>query len=111
MPAKKATQKSASKLPYDPEAALAHLRAADPKLGALIDRVEDTGGFTLKLGRGGSPYTSLLQSILYQQLHGKAATPPRLRRLRQQDQSLQRPSRPRPRRHRPHTQTNPENVR
>jgi DNA-3-methyladenine glycosylase II len=28
------------KLPYDPEEALAHLRAADPKLGALIDRVE-----------------------------------------------------------------------
>jgi DNA-3-methyladenine glycosylase II len=61
------------KLPYDPEAALTHLRAADPKLGALIDRVEETGGFTLKLGHGGSPFTSLLESILYQQLHGKAA--------------------------------------
>jgi len=61
------------KLPYDPEAALAHLRAADPKLGALIDRVEETGGFTLKLGHSGTPFTSLLESILYQQLHGKAA--------------------------------------
>lgn len=61
------------KLPYDPEVALAHLRAADPKLGALIDRVEATGGFTLKLGHTGTPFTSLLESILYQQLHGKAA--------------------------------------
>jgi len=61
------------KLPYDPEVALAHLRAADPKLGALIDRVEETGGFALKLGHTGTPFTSLLESILYQQLHGKAA--------------------------------------
>jgi len=61
------------KLPYDPVAALAHLHAADPKLGALIDRVEATGGFTLKLGHTGTPFTSLLESILYQQLHGKAA--------------------------------------
>jgi DNA-3-methyladenine glycosylase II len=61
------------KLPYDPEEALAHLRAADPKLGALIDRVEATGGFSLKLGHSGTPFTSLLESILYQQLNGKAA--------------------------------------
>jgi DNA-3-methyladenine glycosylase II len=61
------------KLPYDPEEALAHLRDKDPKLGALIDRVEEIGGFTLKLGHSGTPFTSLLESILYQQLHGKAA--------------------------------------
>ena len=61
------------KLPYDPDEALAHLRAADKKLGALIDRVEASGGFTLKLGHTGTPFTSLLESILYQQLHGKAA--------------------------------------
>jgi DNA-3-methyladenine glycosylase II len=61
------------KLPYDPIAALDHLRRADPKLGALIDRVEATGGFTLKLGHTGTPFTSLLESILYQQLNGKAA--------------------------------------
>jgi DNA-3-methyladenine glycosylase II len=61
------------KLPYDPSVALDHLRAADPKLGALIDKVEATGGFTLKLGHTGTPFTSLLESILYQQLHGKAA--------------------------------------
>ena len=60
------------KLPYDPEEALAHLRR-DAKLGALIDRVEETGGFTLKLAHIGNPFTALLESILYQQLHGKAA--------------------------------------
>jgi DNA-3-methyladenine glycosylase II len=58
------------KLPYDPEEALAHLRASDAKLSALIDRV---GEFQLKLGHDGTPFTSLLESILYQQLNGKAA--------------------------------------
>ena len=56
-------------LPYDSEAALAHLRR-DKKLAALIERA---GPFTLKLGHTGTPFTSLLESILYQQLHGKAA--------------------------------------
>jgi DNA-3-methyladenine glycosylase II len=60
-------------LPYSPQAALAHLRARDPRLSVLISRVEATGGFTLKLGHTGTPFTSLLESILYQQLHGKAA--------------------------------------
>ena len=58
------------KLPFDPAEALAHLRAKDPKLGALIDRV---GAFTLRLDPSPSPFESLLESILYQQLHGKAA--------------------------------------
>jgi DNA-3-methyladenine glycosylase II len=58
------------KLPFDPFEALAHLRAADPKLGALIDRA---GSFTLRLDPSQSPFESLLESILYQQLHGKAA--------------------------------------
>ena len=58
------------KLPFDPDEALAHLRARDPKLGALIDRV---GPFTLRLDAAPSPFESLLESILYQQLHGKAA--------------------------------------
>ncbi len=61
------------KLPYDVEAAHAHLRAKDKKLAGLMDRVQATGGFTLKLGHGGTPFTSLIESILYQQLHGKAA--------------------------------------
>jgi DNA-3-methyladenine glycosylase II len=58
------------KLPFNPEEALAHLRANDAKLAALIDRV---GPFTLRLDASASPFDSLLESILYQQLHGKAA--------------------------------------
>jgi DNA-3-methyladenine glycosylase II len=58
------------KLPFDPAEALAHLKASDAKLGALIDRV---GPFTLKLAASASPFASLVESILYQQLHGKAA--------------------------------------
>jgi len=58
------------KLPFDPDQALQHLRARDAKLAALIDRA---GPFTLKLDASPSPFESLLESILYQQLHGKAA--------------------------------------
>src|SRR5579863_4842651 len=58
------------KLPFDPAEAVAHLKASDAKLGALIDRV---GAFTLRLDPLPSPFESLLESILYQQLHGKAA--------------------------------------
>lgn len=58
------------KLPFDPVKALAHLRAGDPKLAALIERV---GPFTLRLDPVPSLFESLLESILYQQLHGKAA--------------------------------------
>src|ERR1019366_6730808 len=58
------------KLPFDSAEAIAHLRASDPKLGALIDRA---GDFTLRLDPAPSPFESLLESILYQQLHGKAA--------------------------------------
>jgi DNA-3-methyladenine glycosylase II len=58
------------KLPFDPDEALAHLRANDKKLAALIDRV---GPFALRINQSISPFESLLESILYQQLHGKAA--------------------------------------
>jgi DNA-3-methyladenine glycosylase II len=58
------------KLPFDPAEALEHLRSADAKLAALIDCV---GAFTLKLDPLPSPFESLLESILYQQLNGKAA--------------------------------------
>jgi len=58
------------KLPFNPDEAIAHLRVRDPKLGALIDRA---GPFTLRLDQSVSPFESLLESILYQQLHGKAA--------------------------------------
>lgn len=58
------------KLPFDCDEAIAHLRAKDSKLSALIDRV---GEFTLRLDHSATPFESLLESILYQQLHGKAA--------------------------------------
>jgi DNA-3-methyladenine glycosylase II len=58
------------KLPFDPAEAIAHLRARDAKLAALIDRV---GPFTLQLDAAPSPFESLIESIMYQQLHGKAA--------------------------------------
>jgi DNA-3-methyladenine glycosylase II len=58
------------KLPYDPEAAVADLSVADPKLAKLIAKA---GPFTLRLPAQQSPFEALLQSIIYQQLHGKAA--------------------------------------
>lgn len=58
------------KLPFDPDEAITHLRARDAKLAALIERV---GEFALRLDGLPSPFESLLESILYQQLHGKAA--------------------------------------
>lgn len=58
------------KLPFDPVEAVEHLKARDAKLGALIERA---GPFTMRLDALPSPFESLLESILYQQLHGKAA--------------------------------------
>ncbi len=58
------------KPPYDPAEAIAHLSAADAKLGRLIKRA---GPYTLKLSSKLSPFEALLESIIYQQLHGKAA--------------------------------------
>jgi 3-methyladenine DNA glycosylase/8-oxoguanine DNA glycosylase len=55
---------------FDPAAALAHLRASDPELAALIERV---GPFALELKTAKSLFEAMLRSIVYQQLHGKAA--------------------------------------
>lgn len=55
---------------FDPAAAVAHLRAGDAALGALIDRV---GPFALELKPAANLFEALLRSIVYQQLHGKAA--------------------------------------
>lgn len=55
---------------YDSAAAIAHLSTADPKLGRLIERA---GPFTLRLASSQSPFEALVESIIYQQLHGKAA--------------------------------------
>ncbi|MGI8770535.1 MAG: DNA-3-methyladenine glycosylase family protein [Acidobacteriaceae bacterium] len=55
---------------YDVERARVELAAADPKLGVLMERA---GPFTLRLKSQHSPFEALLESIVYQQLHGKAA--------------------------------------
>jgi 3-methyladenine DNA glycosylase/8-oxoguanine DNA glycosylase len=55
---------------YDPAAAVAHLRAADPALARLIDSV---GPFQLRLKKTPSIFVALAEAIVYQQLTGKAA--------------------------------------
>ncbi len=55
---------------YDARLALRELAAKDPKLGVLIERA---GPYTLRLKSQHSPFEALLESIVYQQLHGKAA--------------------------------------
>ncbi len=56
--------------PYNADDAIRALSAADPKLGRLITRA---GPFNLRLPQTQSPFEALVRSILYQQLHGKAA--------------------------------------
>ena len=56
---------------YSAEDAIAHLTAADARLGRLIAAA---GPFNLRLPAAAlSPFESLAESIIYQQLHGKAA--------------------------------------
>lgn len=50
--------------------ALAHLRAVDPVLGAVIDRV---GPYRVRATHQGTHYAAVLHSIVYQQLSGAAA--------------------------------------
>jgi len=68
MSAKKRTRPAQYR--YDPAVALAHLVAADPEMGAVIKRV---GPFVLQLEPTDSLFEAMLRSIVYQQLHGKAA--------------------------------------
>jgi 3-methyladenine DNA glycosylase/8-oxoguanine DNA glycosylase len=51
-------------------AAIDHLRQSHRSMRALIDRV---GPPTLRIEPLGDPYEALVRSIVYQQLHGKAA--------------------------------------
>jgi DNA-3-methyladenine glycosylase II len=55
---------------FDCDAACKTLRAADPRLALLMDRV---GPFALRVKSTHSPFEALLEAIVYQQLHGKAA--------------------------------------
>ncbi|TMB21876.1 MAG: methylated-DNA--[protein]-cysteine S-methyltransferase [Deltaproteobacteria bacterium] len=57
-------------LPFDPVAAVEHLRGRDRRLAKLIDRV---GPFRLRPAELQSPFEALLESIVYQQLTGRAA--------------------------------------
>ncbi len=57
-------------LGYDREAAVAHLRDADPALRRIIDRV---GPCTVRLQRAPSVFRALAEAIVYQQLTGRAA--------------------------------------
>jgi DNA-3-methyladenine glycosylase II len=63
-------QRRSDGLEYDPEVACRHLSSADPRLGQLIAQV---GEFGLRPRITHSLFTSLLRSIVYQQLSGKAA--------------------------------------
>ncbi len=58
------------KLGFDADLALRELSAQDPVLRKLIKRV---GPFQLKLKPINSPFHALAESIVYQQLNGKAA--------------------------------------
>jgi DNA-3-methyladenine glycosylase II len=55
---------------YDGALACRELAANDPKLGKLIERA---GPFKLRVASTQSPFEALVESIIYQQLHGKAA--------------------------------------
>ena len=57
-------------LPFDLQAAERHLAASDAKLAALIARV---GPCRLRVEGLASPFAALVESIVYQQLTGKAA--------------------------------------
>ena len=57
-----------SRADHSPEAALAHLRAADPVLAGIIDRV---GAYAVQYHE--PTFRALVRSIVFQQLHGKAA--------------------------------------
>jgi methylated-DNA-[protein]-cysteine S-methyltransferase len=57
-------------LGFDPAAAVAHLRAVDPRLALTVDAV---GPFAMELKTAPSLFLALAEAIVYQQLTGKAA--------------------------------------
>ncbi len=58
------------KPPYNTDEAVTALGAADARLRRLMERA---GPFTLKISGSQSPFEALAESIVFQQLHGKAA--------------------------------------
>jgi methylated-DNA-[protein]-cysteine S-methyltransferase len=61
---------AAAAFDYDAVAAVSHLRAADPKLAALIDKV---GPFAMRRDQAPTLFLALAEAIVYQQLNGRAA--------------------------------------
>jgi methylated-DNA-[protein]-cysteine S-methyltransferase len=57
-------------LGYDPQAAVKHVHASDPKLARVIEACKP---FSLRPDRTPSIFTALAESIVYQQLNGRAA--------------------------------------
>jgi O-6-methylguanine DNA methyltransferase len=57
-------------LPFDPDLAIAHLRASDPVLARAIDEI---GSFRMRLRPASSLFAVLARAIVNQQLNGKAA--------------------------------------
>jgi 3-methyladenine DNA glycosylase/8-oxoguanine DNA glycosylase len=57
-------------LPFDAAEAVRHLRERDERLAELMDRV---GPFRLRLATMQTPFEALAESIVYQQLTGRAA--------------------------------------
>ncbi len=57
-------------LPFDPDLAIAHLRASDPVLAHAIDEI---GPFRMRLRPAPSVFAVLARAIVNQQLNGKAA--------------------------------------
>jgi 3-methyladenine DNA glycosylase/8-oxoguanine DNA glycosylase len=55
---------------FDPDAAVAHLRDADPRLARIM---EATGPFRMQIKPTPSVLVALAEAIVYQQLSGKAA--------------------------------------
>jgi 3-methyladenine DNA glycosylase/8-oxoguanine DNA glycosylase len=55
---------------YDVHAALAHLRKADAKLAAMIERV---GPFAMRRDQAPTLFLALAEAIVFQQLNGRAA--------------------------------------
>ena len=66
----KKARPSQSGFQFNPAEALAHLRSQDACMAGLIERI---GPFGLQPPRTKSLFSALLRSIVYQQLHGKAA--------------------------------------
>src|SRR5579859_358934 len=66
--AKKANRESVPAIDGSPNEALAHLRSADPVLAGIIDRV---GVYAMQYHE--PTFRALVRSIVFQQLHGKAA--------------------------------------